>query len=279
PFGCAVPPDTPIDPKGVDHIPMAGPYYITATPGPALVLRRNPNYHGTRPRRFAQIQLTPDIAQKRADALIEAGKSDFGLDGITATDYPRLHAKYAPRKGGAPRAQLIMGTALQTTYLLMNADRSLFADTALRRAVNYAIDRRALAALGTAFVSLPQKPTDQYLPPGMPGFRDVSVYPLTPDLVKAKELAGRKRRHAILYSCNVGSCEQTAQVLKTELAAIGVDVEVRSFSLNQLFARLGRKGEPFDLALSGWVADYPDPDDFLDVLLLRGGLGVQPPYR
>jgi ABC-type oligopeptide transport system substrate-binding subunit len=34
-----------------------------------------------------------------------------------------------------------------------------------------------------------------------------------------------------------------------------------------LFSRIGRKGEPFDAALVGWVADYPDPADFLNQLV------------
>src|ERR1044072_4554406 len=53
---CAVPPDTPIRSGGVEHIPSAGPYYISShTRGTELVLRRNPNYHGPRPRRFDTI--------------------------------------------------------------------------------------------------------------------------------------------------------------------------------------------------------------------------------
>ncbi len=32
-------------------------------------------------------------------------------------------------------------------------------------------------------------------------------------------------------------------------------------------AKAGRKGEPFDMNLIGWFADYPDPYDFINILL------------
>ena len=154
-------------------------------------------------------------------------------------------------------------------FLALNTHRPLFRDARLRQAVNYAIDRRALARLGDAF-SYPLRPTDHYLPPGVPGFRDVSIYPFTPDLAKARRLAGGKRRTAVLYTCNLSPCDQQAQIVKTDLATIGIEVQVKTFPLDALFTRVGTKGEPFDLAWGGWVADYPDPDNFLN-LLLEGG--------
>ena len=62
PSFCAVPPGTPIDPKGLATIPSAGPYYVASyTPGQGVVLERNPEYHGSRPRRFARIELAVGI--------------------------------------------------------------------------------------------------------------------------------------------------------------------------------------------------------------------------
>ena len=51
--------------------------------------------------------------------------------------------------------------------------------------------------------------------------------------------------------------------MKTNLAAIGIEVEVKTFSIPTLVARIGRRGEPFDLAFGSWIADYADPDDYL----------------
>jgi ABC-type transport system substrate-binding protein len=61
-FFCAVPLDTPVDPKGVRTIPAAGPYYVSSyTPGQGAELVRNPNYHGGRPRHFDRMLLSSTI--------------------------------------------------------------------------------------------------------------------------------------------------------------------------------------------------------------------------
>ena len=112
------------------------------------------------------------------------------------------------------------------------------------------------------------QPTDQYLPLGMPGFKDVDVYPFTPDLTAARRLVGKQRRTAILYTFNCTGCPQLAQALKTNLDAVGIDVEVKTLSPTAYKTRISRtehwSGEPFDLALPfAFGADYADPATFL----------------
>ena len=64
---CAVPRDTPADPRGLDTIPAAGPYYIASyTPREQFVLLRNPNYGGDRPRHLDQIVFATGIESSRA---------------------------------------------------------------------------------------------------------------------------------------------------------------------------------------------------------------------
>jgi ABC-type transport system substrate-binding protein len=41
------------------------------------------------------------------------------------------------------------------------------------------------------------------------------------------------------------------QVIQANLKAIGIDVEVKAFPLGVMFARLGTKSEPFDMATVG----------------------------
>ena len=96
---------------------------------------------------------------------------------------------------------------------MLNTHRPLFRDVRLRQAVNYAIDRRKLAEIAGDM-----QPTDQYLPPGMPGFKDVDIYPFTPNVSAAKRLAGTQRRTAILYTEPGPVFAQFAQVDKAEPA-------------------------------------------------------------
>ena len=83
PAFCAVPTNTPIDPAGEPTIPSAGPYYVASyTPGQGVVLQRNPDYHGRRPRHFERIELTVGVPAQRAVSAIEAGTADYTtLDG------------------------------------------------------------------------------------------------------------------------------------------------------------------------------------------------------
>ena len=96
PAFCAVPSNTPI--KEVREIPSAGPYYVTSyTPGQAVVLARNPNYHGSRPHHFARIELAVGISTKRAFHEIEAGSADYTRFGLVSVHHDR-RARLAARR-------------------------------------------------------------------------------------------------------------------------------------------------------------------------------------
>ena len=269
PFFCAVPIGTPVDPNGIRTIPSAGPYYVAAsTPGQGVVLRRNPNYAGRRPHRLDQIDLGVGVLTSKAISDVVAGRADYTTGEIPGPDAVRLERLYGRAHATAEaRPWFTVHPTLTTYFLAMNTSRPPFSDVRLRKAVNYAIDRSALARLGAGGHSLPLRPTDQYLPPAMAGTRHPRIYPLRPDLPRARRLVAGRQVHAVLYTCSADSCLQKAAVIERELARAGIVVEARTMSLENLFARLGTRGEPFDLAVVGWAADYPDPADFLNELL------------
>jgi peptide/nickel transport system substrate-binding protein len=274
PAFCAVPSNTPIDPNRARVIPAAGPYFVTSyTPGQTVVLMRNPNYHGSRPRHFARIELAVGVSTHRAVAEIEAGTADY-TQITTAAPASELAARYGSDSAAAARGrqQYFVNPALQLDFFVLNTHRELFSDVRMRQAVNYAIDRTALARLGDGFQPLPERPADHYLPPGMPGFRDAAIYPITPNVVKARELAHGGGRTAVLYTCNLSPCPEQAQIIKTDLAAIGLQVQIKILTSATLFAREARPGEPFDLAWQGWIPDYLDPSAMLTPILENSSL-------
>jgi YVTN family beta-propeller protein len=270
---CAVPPATPIDPEGVDAVPSAGPYYVaTHEPNKSLVLRRNPGYAGFRTQRLREIRYTFGGSQERAVRMVQAGDVDY-VSAAYADKWlaPELDARLEQRYGlrspaaRAGRQQYFTSPGLSVYYLLFNTSRPLFADARMRRAVNFAIDRRALAA--NPGLPATARPTDQYIPPGIPGFEDHAIYPLGgPDLGTARRLAGRGRRDATLYTCTNSNCTRNAETLKQNLGAIGIDLEVRQFPIPALLDLPGDPRAPYDLITLGWIADYADPFNFINVL-------------
>ena len=166
---------------------------------------RNPNYTGSRPHHVDRIELTVGVSQQKAGRRDRGGHHRLRAStASTRADVARIAARYGPaspaaRKGGQ---QYFVNPQLGVDFIVLNTHRPLFRDVRLRRAVNYAIDRRALARIGGVCDARPKRPTDQYLPPGMPGFKNAHIYPFTPDLAAARRLAGGQTRTAILYTCN-----------------------------------------------------------------------------
>ncbi len=66
----------------------------------------------------------------------------------------------------------------------------------------------------------------------------------------------------VLYTYNALSFPVRAQIFQFNLQRLGIDVEVKYFTVGTLEARIGTRGEPFDVALIGWGTDYPDGSSF-----------------
>jgi ABC-type transport system substrate-binding protein len=141
--------------------------------------------------------------------------------------------------------------------------------------VNFAIDRAALRRVGGGIHR--SRLTDQYLLPGMPGFRDERIYPLAgPDLRRARALARGHTRSgkAVLYTVDSPVQLAAAQSIRRDLAKIGLDVQIKGIPLPAYFGRLGATG-PYDIGFRPWVPDYDDPFAVLNVLLDGRAIGVQ----
>lgn len=266
PFFCAVPPTLPADREGVRAFPGAGPYYVAEyRPGQRVVIRRNRFYRGTRPHHVDGFVV--DLTASSGHDVLERvarGAADWGSAPAPFYFDPahRLVGRF-----GVNRTQFFVKPGLTIGHFNLNASRPLFRDNArLRQAVNFAVDRAALARVdGPLFA----RPTDQYLPPGLPGFNDVRIYPFTPDLQKARALARGATRggRAVLYTFDIASSLARAQIVAQNLAKIGLEVEVKGLAPAGYFARLAAPGEPWDIALAPWGPDYLDPFTYINLLM------------
>lgn len=270
PFFCAVPPTLPADPEGVGAFPGAGPYYVTEyRPGQRVVLKRNPFYRGERPNHVDgfEADLQVDSPQELIDR-IERGEADWGIAPPPFYFAPerRLVAKY-----GVNRSQFFVKPGFTFRGFVLNSSRPLFRNNPrLRRAVSFAIDRGAMGRLAGGGALL-ARPTDQYLPPGLPGFKDAQIYPLAaPDLPKAKALAQGQTRSgkAVLYTYDIPLPLGYAQILRENLAKIGLEVEIQGIPVPAYPARLSARDAGFDIAFFVTPSvDYLDPYAYLNLFL------------
>jgi len=272
PFFCAIPTNLARDPNGVETLPSAGPYYIAErTANKSIVVKRNPNYKGKRPHNVNQIVYTVGNSLEAIRLRVEQGDSDYAAAGIPPAAYAEVAQKY-----GINKAQFWVKPQLGVQYFAFNHDRPIFKDNVkLMKAINYAIDRPALLRQSGYLAG---KRTDQILPPGMAGFRDAALYPLKgPDLATAKKWANGATRDGkiVYYTANSGSYPLRAQIAQFNLKQIGLDVEVKQFARAVQIDKEGTRGEPFDITDEGWIADYADPYDFIDVLMNGKNLQAQ----
>ena len=272
PFFQAIPVNLAHDPSGVRTYASGGPYYICARDvGRSVILCRNKYYKGNRPRNPDQINIRTNTDPNTDLLNIERNNADYEMGTLPPSSHARLRRQY-------PKHYFIR-PGIITDYLSMNATygskgkgNSIFngysgKGLASRKAVNYAVNRPATLKARGAFAGTP---TNQVLPPTMPGYRNWARaigYPLNkPNDKKAKSLKPHTGS-LTFYASTTPVSLLIVTIVKQNLAAIGMDANVKTFPFGVRIKKEGHKGEPFDLDLQAWGADYPDPVDFLDILL------------
>jgi peptide/nickel transport system substrate-binding protein len=253
---CAVPPNLQADPEGARApLPSAAPYYVSEyVPGERLVLERNRFYKGSRPHHVDRFVV--DLASDFGPGIDQVASGS--VDVFWPGPMPEQRAELAQRYG-FNKSQFFMVAGSSLRVFVLNTRRPLLRNNVkLRQALNFAVDRRALVRESGPRA---ETPTDQYLLPTTAGYRDEDIYPRKgPDLRTARALAkGNLRgRKAVLYTLDQPAEVARAEILKRNLKAIGLELEVKAFPLNLFFEKIGTPGEPFDLArvLLGTI---PDP--------------------
>jgi peptide/nickel transport system substrate-binding protein len=235
------------------------------------VIRRNPFYGGSRPHHVDGFDV--DLRAPSLDESIrriERGEADWTTNLMPVFLAPQLGLV---EKYGINRSRFFSQPGLTVRMLALNSARPLFRNNpALRKAVNFALDRRALQAIGGG--PLAGRLTDQYIPPLVPGFRDGDVYPLErADLERARELARGNLRSgkAVFYTADGPPPLAVAQLAKQQLEEIGLELEIRPLPYHTGSAAyldtLAKPGAEWDIALVVWTPNLPDAQAYLNLLL------------
>ena len=189
---------------------------------------------------------------------------------------PRGSTPVRPGSAAARRESSVTSPSrlLGVAYLALNTRRPLFANVNLRKAVNYAIDRPALARQNQSDVLRGRRADRPVSPPGDAWLqRPPHLSPRRARRRDGETPCRRQGGRAVLYTCNIAPCPQQAQIVRANLKAIGIDVEIRAFPYGVPRRQGEHEGRAVRHRPSGLDMDYADPYNLLNNLI--DGTGIK----
>lgn len=193
--------------------------------------------------------------------LYEAGEID--ITGISYYSAERFLDPSEPLHN-----ELVTGVGLCTGYVVFDVTQPPFDDVKVRQAFSMAFDRQKyidVVLIGRAL------PAIGIFPPGLPGFNiGLNGLPYDPDRARqllAESKYGDNLPPIIYTDAGIGSSvgADVAAMAQMWQQALGVEIMVENLEPNYFYEKIiaGQHGQIFG---GGWCADYPDPQNFADVL-------------
>ena len=255
-----------------------GPYMITDwTPSERIVLSKNPNYVGG----WDSSKIVSDTITL---LLLEDSSASFAAynsgEAVLIKDVPtdEIPSLTKAEDGG----DFYVDTILGTYYVSLNLQRDAFKDAKVRKALSLAIDRDYVA---NTIMQGTYTTADSIVGPGIVDesgyFHDNGNAPYISadyeaNLAEAKKLleeAGYPNGEGyptIEYSTNdVGYHVPLAEYLQQAWGDLGITLTINKMEWSS-FTPARRAGE-YDVARNGWVMDYNDPSNMLDLFCTSNG--------
>jgi ABC-type transport system substrate-binding protein len=259
PFFQATSTTLPLDQEVVGGYPTAGPYYFSRNEVNSLTsLRRNRYWHGNRPAHLDGVDVHWGLDEDTAFQQVQANQ----LDETSVSD---SNAQRAGQQYGVNKTRFWTMPQNCVGLLMFNRLNPLFGHSlALRKAVNWAVDRTAYAALAGPYAG---SPWTHLLPPFFPGSirkKSLQPYSVHANLAKARKLAGAhvaNRKITVGYRSSNAIFEAQAQLVHYALVRLGFkpeNITMKGYKGGDLYTAMGTRGTDLDMGVSmGFCSDYP----------------------
>ena len=242
--------------------------------GETLRLARNEYYH-LGPPHLDEVEMI----LSGGSAMILYENDEIDVTGVGLADLERVLDPASPLN---PQVKPYPAR-FSVSYIGLNVDQPPLDDAKFRRALNLAIDRDSIAAVAYEGAV---RPAQTILPPGFPGYNaDLNPYPYDPE--QARQLLAESK-----YGGDLGNLPRlTLSITGSFGAAVPLGLEV---ILNSWHEELGLQVEiqqtewatflqdvnqkRFQMFSIAWGADYPDPQNFLEILFHSASEGNNTSY-
>jgi dipeptide transport system substrate-binding protein len=249
-------------PEKIDQEPIGtGPFYLLQYQKDAVIrYRAFADYWGGKAKIDDLVfSITPDASVRWAK--LQKGECHI-------MPYPNPADLDAMRKN--PNIRVLEQPGLNIGYLAYNTTRKPFDDVRVRKAMNMAIDKKAI--IDAVYLSTGVAAKNP-IPPTMWSYNDdIKDDPFDPAAAKTllAEAGYPNGFTTDLWAMPVQrpynpNARRIAELMQADLAKIGVKAEIKSFEWGEYRKRV-QNGEHM-MAQLGWTGDNGDPDNFLHSLL------------
>jgi ABC-type oligopeptide transport system substrate-binding subunit len=224
--------------------------------GQKIVLERNEHYY----RGEARLESVTFLLRGSSMMMYENNQID--IVSVGAYNIERVLDPHNPLN-----KELVIAPELSVSYIGLNNKMPPFDDVRVRQAFCHAIDKeKVVEVLAKGIVS----PAYGILPPGMPGY-DEGLTGLDYNVTLAQQLLAESDYHdsmpPVVFSV-MGSCAGVP-LIDSAIAwmwqeNLGVNVTIQCVETQTFLDNL--RDQELQMFQIGWIADYPDPENFLDVL-------------
>ena len=253
-----------------------GPFYMTEwVPGSHILFSKNPNYWNADAIKLDGIQFALIEDSNAAYSAYQTGEVLMIKD-VPTEEIPSLTGS----------SDFFVDPIIGTYYVSLNLNNDAFKDAKVRQALSLAIDREYVA---NTLMQGTYSPAGNFMGPGWidtdgsqfidnanGGNAYIDTTNFDANLEEAKALmeeAGYPNGEgfpAIAYTTNdAGYHKVLAEYLQQAWAELGIDLQVNIVEWSS-FTPMRRNGE-YDVARNGWVGDYSDPSNMLDLLYSTNG--------
>src|SRR5438477_1161605 len=260
PFFQATSTGLPLNREVTGGYPSAGPYFFASNDANKLTsMRRNPYYGGRRAAHAAGLDVRWNLSEEDAFQQVEANQLDEAY-------VPTAEAQGVAERYGVNKTRFWAMPQNCLGLLMFNRVNPLFGHSvALRKAVNWAVDRTAYAGLAGPYAGTPWT---HLLPPLFPGSitkKRLQPYSVHANLAKARKLAGAyasNRRITVGYRSSGSINQAQGQLVHDTLVQLGFrpeNITMKGYSGGDLYTAMGTRGTDLDMGVSmGFCGEFPD---------------------
>ena len=157
-----------------------------------------------------------------------------------------------------------------TYFFFLNHRLAPFNMKAVRQAVNYALDERALVRVFGGLL----EPGCNFLPPGLAGYKKIEPCPYgdpdaPPELARARQLveqAGAEGEEVTVYGTDEPEARSAAEYFADALSQIGLKARPRVISSEVYFATIGNAKTRAQAGFANFFEDFPRATNFFSLV-------------